>query len=72
MTVQSTVDEKTAILDTRFGKTPADFKTDAGKDYKKADYDAMFTAENGADETMLATHCPSRGPTNRGFSAQDP
>ena len=55
MTVQSTVDEKTAILDTRFGKTLADFKTAVGKDYKKADYDAMFTAENGADETILAT-----------------
>ena len=62
MTVQSTVDEKTAILDTRFGKTPANFKTAVGKDYKKADYDAMFTAENGNDETILAGPPPLRLP----------
>ena len=46
---------KAAVLSTHFGKTTADFKTNAGKDYKKADYDAMFTAENGKDETTLAT-----------------
>ena len=58
-----TGDEKAAILDTRFGKTPADFKTLGGKGHHKADYDAMFTAENGADETTLATAtAPPGGP----------
>ena len=56
------VDEKAAILDTRFGKTPADFKTLGGEGHQKADYDAMFTAENGKDETTLATAtAPSGG-----------
>ena len=42
---------------------PDDFKTAAGKDYKKADYDAMFTAENGKGETTLATAtAPPGGP----------
>ena len=50
-----TVDEKATVLSTHFGKTPADFKTAAGKDHKKADCDAMFAAENGKDETILAT-----------------
>lgn len=50
-----TIDEKAAILDTRFGKTPADFNTLGGKGHQKADYDAMFTAGNGKDETISAT-----------------
>ena len=44
---------KEAILGARFGKTPADFKSLGGKGHQKADYDAMFTAENGEDETTL-------------------
>ena len=73
-----TVDEKAAVLSTHFGKTPADFKTAAGKDYKKADYDAMFTAENGKDETMLATAtAPPGSPygcstVNTGFKGMRP